>query len=65
MKVKKRLVMLGLSLFLVAGMALSAGAVEFVTIVTGSTGGTYYPVGTILANHFNQKLLKDGIKFPA
>jgi hypothetical protein len=65
MKVKKRLVMLGLSLLLVAGMALSAGAVEFVTIVTGSTGGTYYPVGTILANHFNQKLLTEGYKFSA
>ncbi len=62
---KKRLLMLGLSLLLVSGMALSAGAVEFVTIVTGSTGGTYYPVGTILANHFNQKLLKEGIKFSA
>lgn len=62
---KKRLVMLGLSLLVVAGMAISAGAVEFVTIVTGSTGGTYYPVGTILANHFNQKLMKDGYKFSA
>ncbi|MDT8285312.1 MAG: TAXI family TRAP transporter solute-binding subunit, partial [Thermovirgaceae bacterium] len=62
---KKRLAMLGLSLLLVAGMVASAGAVEFVTIVTGSTGGTYYPVGTILANHFNQKLMGDGYKFSA
>lgn len=65
MLVKKRMLMFGLSLLIVAGMAISAGAVEFVTIVTGSTGGTYYPVGTILANHFNQKLLKEGFKFSA
>jgi len=29
---------------------------QFVTIVTGSTGGTYYPVGTILATLWSEKL---------
>ena len=44
-----------LGVLLVAVMALAilslpaAAAGNFVTIVTGSTGGTYYPVGTILA----------------
>jgi len=34
---------------------------EFVTIVTGSTGGTYYPVGTILATLWSEKLGDQGI----
>ncbi|WIF94101.1 TAXI family TRAP transporter solute-binding subunit [Caminicella sporogenes] len=34
---------------------------KFVTIVTGSTGGTYYPVGTILATLWNEKLADMGI----
>ncbi|AER66247.1 TRAP transporter solute receptor, TAXI family [Thermovirga lienii DSM 17291] len=62
---KKKALMTVMALLLVGCFAFSAGAVEFVTIVTGSTGGTYYPVGTILANHFNQKLLKSGYKFSA
>ncbi len=34
---------------------------QFVTIVTGSTGGTYYPVGTIVANLWNDKLGDTGV----
>ena len=52
-----------MALALLAVPATAAG--NFVTIVTGSTGGTYYPVGTILANHFNTVLLKTGIKWSA
>lgn len=50
---------------LVAFTAAPVFAVEFVTIVTGSTGGTYYPVGTILANHFNTLLAEKGYKWSA
>ncbi|HOO62639.1 MAG TPA: TAXI family TRAP transporter solute-binding subunit, partial [Synergistaceae bacterium] len=52
------------ALLLSLGGAAFAG-MQFVTLVTGSTGGTYYPVGTIFANHFNQALLKDGVKWSA
>lgn len=34
---------------------------QFVTVVTGSTGGTYYPVGTIFSTLWNEKLGADGI----
>ncbi|NPV70140.1 MAG: TAXI family TRAP transporter solute-binding subunit [Firmicutes bacterium] len=37
------------------------GGKKFITIVTGSTGGTYYPVGTILANLWNEKLGSTGV----
>ena len=50
---------------LVSLLAVPAFAVEFVTMVTGSTGGTYYPVGTILANHFNTVLANKGYKWSA
>lgn len=62
---KKRIVMLCMAVALTFSLAAGASALEFVTIVTGSTGGTYYPVGTILANHFNKALLAKGFKFSA
>lgn len=65
MPVKKRLVTFVMALAFIFSLAAGASAVEFVTIVTGSTGGTYYPVGTILANHFNMALLTKGYKFSA
>lgn len=34
---------------------------QFVTIVTGSTGGTYYPVGTIFSTLWNEKLGDTGV----
>ncbi len=34
---------------------------QFVTIVTGSTGGTYYPVGTIFATLWSEKLGDQGV----
>ena len=43
----------------------AASGASFMTIVTGSTGGTYYPVGTILANHFNEALGSTDIKWSA
>jgi hypothetical protein len=62
---KKILVLFCLALFLLsaAGSAFASG--KFVTIVTGSTGGTYYPIGTILANHFNAALMDKGYKWSA
>ncbi len=46
-----------------AGPAVAA--TQFVTIVTGSTGGTYYPVGTIIANGMNKELMAKGVKASA
>ncbi len=40
-------------------------ASTFISIGTGSTGGTFYPVGVILANVFNQELQSKGYKFTA
>lgn len=34
---------------------------QFVTLVTGSTGGTYYPVGTIFSTLWNEKLSETGV----
>ena len=48
-----------------ASFAGQAVANQFVTIVTGSTGGTYYPVGTIIANGMNKELMSKGIKASA
>ncbi|MCF7936692.1 MAG: TAXI family TRAP transporter solute-binding subunit [Synergistales bacterium] len=62
---KKSILGLGIALLLVVAVTASAGAMEFVTIVTGSTGGTYYPVGTIIANHCNQELMTEGYKYSA
>ncbi len=62
MKIKKLLVVVMiLSLVFTAVGCSSANESkevekQFVTIVTGSTGGTYYPVGTIFATLWNDKI---------
>ncbi len=43
----------------------SAFAVTFMSMGTGSTGGTFYPVGVILSNVFNEELQPEGYKFSA
>ena len=43
----------------------SASAVTFMSMGTGSTGGTFYPVGVILSNVFNEELQSEGFKFSA
>lgn len=54
------------ALLLVSALSGAAFAsTQFITIVTGSTGGTYYPIGTILANHFNTVMMEKGFKFSA
>lgn len=40
----------------------SANKKQFVTLVTGGTGGTYYPVGTIFTTLWNEKLGEKGVK---
>jgi TRAP-type uncharacterized transport system substrate-binding protein len=40
-------------------------AVKFISIATGSTGGTYYPVGVILATTFGEELKDSGYRFSA
>jgi len=56
-----------LALAVLVALALAPAALasgKFITVVTGSTGGTYYPVGTILVNHFNRALGEStGIKW--
>lgn len=61
----KRAVFLIVILVSVLSIAAQTSSIKFITIVTGSTGGTYYPVGTILANHFNEALAKKGFKWSA
>lgn len=43
----------------------AAAAPKFINIGTGSTGGTFYPVGVILSNTFNSELGSAGYKFTA
>ncbi|WP_300522740.1 TAXI family TRAP transporter solute-binding subunit [Aminiphilus sp.] len=54
-----------LAVLVLFAFVVPACAGQFLTIVTGSTGGTYYPVGTILANHFNKELGDKGYKWSA
>lgn len=66
MKVGKRIMgvlCLAFFLFYPGGAVFASGG--FFTIVTGSTGGTYYPVGIILANHFNAVLMEKGYRCSA
>lgn len=62
---KGYLMALAAAFVLSASFAGQAVASQFVTIVTGSTGGTYYPVGTIIANGMNKELMSKGIKASA
>jgi len=56
------------SAFMISLVTLSVPAIagtKFINVGTGSTGGTFYPVGVILATTFNSELAKDGYKFTA
>jgi TRAP transporter TAXI family solute receptor len=49
-------------LLAMTGLSVSAApAKNYLAVVTGSTGGTYYPVGTILAALWNEKLAHLGV----
>ncbi len=61
----KKFSVLCLALFILAISGTAFASPQFITIVTGSTGGTYYPVGTILANHFNTALAETGTRWSA
>lgn len=69
MKLKKVLALFLVTVLIIgtlAGCAQNTGGEsapekQFVTIVTGSTGGTYYPVGTILATLWSEKLGDQGV----
>ncbi|MCG8563601.1 MAG: hypothetical protein MI747_00800, partial [Desulfobacterales bacterium] len=62
---KKRLIvtMLIAGLFL-CGQALAADRIFF-GIATGGTGGTYYPLGGMLAQMISNKVVIDGKKLSA
>jgi len=38
---------------------------EFISIATGSTGGSFYPCGVVFAHHFDTNLADEGYKFSA
>jgi hypothetical protein len=64
----KRNRIMQLIIICVLALTFSAGsafAVTFMSIGTGSTGGTFYPVGVILSNVFNEELQSEGYKFSA
>ncbi|WZL74406.1 TAXI family TRAP transporter solute-binding subunit [Clostridiaceae bacterium 35-E11] len=71
MKHKKILALFLVSLFLIMSLTGCGQKTEtssdekpttqYVTIVTGSTGGTYYPVGTIFSTLWNEKLGDQGV----
>ncbi len=54
---------LGLGLMVLTGSP--AMAAKFISIGTGSTGGTFYPVGVIFAKTFEEELADSGYKFSA
>lgn len=63
---KRKLSTLSLCLLLcLLFVGTAVAAPKFINIGTGSTGGTFYPVGVILANTFNNALGDAGYKFTA
>jgi len=60
---KKNWMTLILSLVLVFALATSASAATFLSIATGGTTGTYYPLGGDIANLYNTVI--DGVKASA
>ena len=50
---KKRVLSMILAVMLLVAMTASASAATFLSIATGGTSGTYYPLGGDLANLFN------------
>lgn len=62
---KNSIAVLCVALFLVLFAGAACASAKFVSIVTGTMGGTYYPVGIILANHFNAALMEKGYKWSA
>ena len=68
MKMLKRnivkIVLISLCLFVLT-INPAMAAVKFVSIATGSTGGTFYPVGVIFATTFGDELKDSGYRFSA
>jgi len=50
------ILMICMTLAIFTGCQEASSKKQFVTIVTGGTGGTYYPVGTIFTTLWNEKL---------
>jgi len=55
---KKRILALAMALILLVGITATASAATFISIATGGTSGTYYPLGGDIANLFNT-VIKD------
>jgi TRAP transporter TAXI family solute receptor len=64
---RKRILRIGLILLLAVALGGNAAwaQTKFITIATASTAGTFYAVGTILANTFNQTLSGTRVKWSA
>ena len=60
---KKRILALVMALILMAAVTVTASAATFISIATGGTSGTYYPLGGDIANLFNTVI--DGVKASA
>lgn len=60
---KKRLFVLLAVLVLLLSLSSAASAATFISIATGGTSGTYYPLGGDIANLFNTMI--DGVKASA
>ncbi|SKC85651.1 TAXI family TRAP transporter solute-binding subunit [Maledivibacter halophilus] len=50
------ILIISMTLALLVGCQGAGSKKQFVTVVTGGTGGTYYPVGTIFTTLWNEKL---------
>ncbi len=63
----RRFGILLLIVFLVSMLTVTTGfaKVKYIVISTGSTGGTFYPVGTIIASTLNKYLKNSGYKWSA
>ena len=55
---KKRILSLVMALVMLAAVTATASAATFISIATGGTSGTYYPLGGDIANLFNT-VIKD------
>jgi len=62
---KTNIILLAMIIVFTLAIGTSLAKVEYLAISTGSTGGTFYPAGTIIANTFNNYLGDSGYKWSA
>ncbi len=62
---KVALILVGVMLVSLLGFGVGFAKVKYIVISTGSTGGTFYPAGSIIASTFNKYLKATGYKWSA